>query len=385
MTEGVSRKLAKEFRDKIKTGQWPAGKRVPTTRELAAQYQVSVNTVQNAFRELEASDLVERRPRLGGFVKLRPGTHIPTAAATTIAVVGPYTTGGLSSSEADESWGYRIIRGCEAELAEARFHISMFSHPPHDPDALPKILAKIDQAGDSLGGVLLFTYAQPEAAPLRDELDRRNIPWVTVNRPREHAAQNFATAEVVLGSRLIARCFAKLGVQRAVFLCGTLSVGTSTNDKYLGFMEGWLESGRPSRNVDYLAAGAVTESAGYDHMKQYLAANPAPGALYAAGDLLALGAIRALRERNVAVGTECLVIGATGLQLAQYSNPPLTVLASPMEQIGRQAARMLLEMHREGARRMMGRYVPARLVVRDSCPIPPDLIARELKLIEKEV
>jgi DNA-binding LacI/PurR family transcriptional regulator len=383
MVEGVSRRLAKEFRDKIKTGQWPQGKRVPTTRELAAHYQVSVNTVQNAFRELEAFDLVERRPRLGGFVKTQPGAI--TSKATTIAVVGSYTSAGMSTSEADESWGYRIIRGCDAEMAEAKFHLSMFSHPPRDPDALPKILAMVDQAGDKLGGVLLFVYARPEAAALRNELDRRNIPWVTVNRPREHAAQNFVTSEMVLGSRVVARCFAKMGVERAVFLCNCLSVGNSTNDKYLGFMEGWLESGKSSRNADFLSCGEITEPVGYACMKKYLAENDPPQAVFAAGDLLAIGAARALRERGVVVGKDTLLVGSTGLQVATYATPPLTVIESPMEQMGREAVRMLLEMHREGVRRMMGRYVPAKLVIRESCPIPADMLARELKLIEQEV
>src|SRR3954447_21474920 len=93
MNQGVSRRLAREFCDKITTGQWPVGERVPTTRELAQAYGVSVNTIQTAFRELEATDLVERRPRLGGFVKQRPGRATPVAGgaprtrATTIGVV----------------------------------------------------------------------------------------------------------------------------------------------------------------------------------------------------------------------------------------------------------------------------------------------------------
>jgi LacI family transcriptional regulator len=261
----------------------------------------------------------------------------------------------------------------------------MFSHPPYDPGALPKVLAKIDQAGETLGGVLLFAYARAEGAALREELDRRNVPWVTVNRPREHAIQNFATAEVVRGSRLIARCFAGLGVKRAVFLCNALSAGTLTADKYMGFMQGWLESGCPSRAVDYVATGgALSELAGYEQMKRYLAHHPPPDAVYAAGDFLAIGAMRALREQGVSVGTQTMVVGATGLQVAEYASPSLTVLAKPMEQIGREAARMLLEMHREGVRRMMGRYVPAELVVRDSCPIPAEMIEREREQIEKE-
>src|SRR5689334_19927817 len=129
MIEGLSQRLAREFREKIAKGEWTVGVRLPTTRQLAATYNVSVNTIQSAFRELEANDLVERRPRLGGFVKPRGGGSFggranPMRTATTIGVVGPYTDAGFHN-EAEDSWGYRIIRGCDAELAPAGFHPSM--------------------------------------------------------------------------------------------------------------------------------------------------------------------------------------------------------------------------------------------------------------------
>src|SRR3954452_19931736 len=80
MHEGLSQRLARQFRQKIETGEWAVGKRLPTTRALAAELRVSINTVQNAFRHLEAHDLVERRPRLGGFVKAKP-SRIPSPHA----------------------------------------------------------------------------------------------------------------------------------------------------------------------------------------------------------------------------------------------------------------------------------------------------------------
>ena len=46
MSKGLSQNLACEFRRKIETGQWPSGERLPTTRELAAKYRVSVNTIR---------------------------------------------------------------------------------------------------------------------------------------------------------------------------------------------------------------------------------------------------------------------------------------------------------------------------------------------------
>src|SRR6476661_6439469 len=62
MHEGLSQRLARQFRQKIETGEWAVGKRLPTTRALAAELGVSINTIQNAFRQLEAHNLVERRP-----------------------------------------------------------------------------------------------------------------------------------------------------------------------------------------------------------------------------------------------------------------------------------------------------------------------------------
>jgi LacI family transcriptional regulator len=95
--------------------------------------------------------------------------------------------------------------------------------------------------------------------------------------------------------------------------------------------------------------------------------------------------VRALRDAGIEVGREVFVLGATGLELAEFSNPPLTVSAVPMEKMGAEAARMLLEMAREGVRRLTGNYIPARLIVRESWPIPASIIEEEEKSIAEEV
>src|SRR5436305_5977786 len=103
MEVGVSQRLAVEFRDKIERGEWAVGSRLPTTRELARTYRVSINTIQVAFRELEAESLVERRPRIGGYVR---GKHRRTGSlrtATTVGLIGPAGEEGRVAGE----WGYR--------------------------------------------------------------------------------------------------------------------------------------------------------------------------------------------------------------------------------------------------------------------------------------
>jgi DNA-binding LacI/PurR family transcriptional regulator len=55
-----------------------------------------------------------------------------------------------------------------------------------------------------------------------------------------------------------------------------------------------------------------------------------------------------------------------------------------MDRMGEEAARMLLEMSREGVQRMLGRYIPPKLVARQSCEIPSEIIEQETQELLEE-
>ena len=85
--------------DAIRDGALPAGTRLPTVRDLAAQLGLAVNTVARAYRELEAAGIVETRGRFGSFVAGRdPVDATMTVAAGTFADAARAV--GLSKSEA---------------------------------------------------------------------------------------------------------------------------------------------------------------------------------------------------------------------------------------------------------------------------------------------
>lgn len=60
--------LLEEFKAKISTGQWPAGEKIDSVRNLASFYEVNPNTVQKALAELEREGLTETRRTAGRFV-----------------------------------------------------------------------------------------------------------------------------------------------------------------------------------------------------------------------------------------------------------------------------------------------------------------------------
>src|SRR5690242_11214466 len=66
------RLLAEQLRDSIRVGRWPVGDRLPAEQELAASYQVSINTVRRAVDELIGDRLVQRRQGSGTWVLAKP-------------------------------------------------------------------------------------------------------------------------------------------------------------------------------------------------------------------------------------------------------------------------------------------------------------------------
>lgn len=314
-------------------------------------------------------------------VCVKPGSPLLTSRkVNTIAIVGPYTEAAYWTDPSN-SWAYRIIRGCDSELAEAGFHVAMFSYAVDDPHTVPALLRRLDEAHPTLAGVLCFVG--PAVKGLVEELDRRNIAWVTVNRLRDHIPHNFVAHDAFAATRLVGRCFARMGFARALVLSDSFASGRSASDRLFGFMDGWIEAGKASRDVDFVDCAGFGETQGYECFRAHLDRYGPPRGVLASGDLLAQGALRACRERGVSVPEEVAIVGGTGLQFSAFTHPTLTVLDTPMEQMGADAARMLLEMAREGIRRMVGRYSKVRLVVRESCPIPLEILESEQSAIEQ--
>jgi LacI family transcriptional regulator len=155
----------------------------------------------------------------------------------------------------------------------------------------------------------------------------------------------------------------------------------------IGFIRGQHKNGRGlSRQQgyeDFLARHglaydpALTVEAPYELEGGYGAAgklldgNAPPTAIFAANDLLAIGAMHAAHERGIDVPTELSVIGMDDIAAAAMTLPGLTTVAKPKYDIGRQAATFLLERidqtNPDQARRL---FLPCRLLIRGSTAAP---------------
>lgn len=113
--------------------------------------------------------------------------------------------------------------------------------------------------------------------------------------------------------------------------------------------------------------GAYDPDTGYEAMKSLLENGTPPTALYALNDVMAFGAMRAIREHGLRVPEDISVVGFDNIRLAAYSSPPLTTVIEPDVEVGRRAAQLLLQL-------IAGDYPPEKqirleteLIVRESC------------------
>jgi DNA-binding LacI/PurR family transcriptional regulator len=103
-------------------------------------------------------------------------------------------------------------------------------------------------------------------------------------------------------------------------------------------------------------------------MERLLDADPRLDAVFAASDNLAAGALRTLRTRDLAVPGDVAVVGFNDHFIARYTSPPLTTVHQPIQQLGREMGRMLLDLI--DGQRPSPLILPTRLVVRESAPYP---------------
>jgi LacI family transcriptional regulator len=102
-------------------------------------------------------------------------------------------------------------------------------------------------------------------------------------------------------------------------------------------------------------------------MKRFLKLAKLPTAIFAANDLLALGAMQAIQKKNSHIPEDFSVIGFNDIELASFVYPPLTTIRQPMQKMGALAVKMLLKIIEEGEFNQKKVMLKPKLIIRESC------------------
>ncbi len=166
------------------------------------------------------------------------------------------------------------------------------------------------------------------------------------------------------GGYAAARHLWEHGRRRIAFLGDASNPYPEFLDRYRGYCRAIEEAGG---TVDAaLRVDAITtEKAGHRAAHELIRRGAAFDAVFAASDLIAIGAMHALREAGRRIPEDVAVIGFDDIPAAQLATPPLTTIAQDTRRAGEALVETLLKLiDREPAE---SRVFPARLIVRDSC------------------
>lgn len=120
------------------------------------------------------------------------------------------------------------------------------------------------------------------------------------------------------------------------------STVVSSNERVRGFVDA-LQHSNITVSPEYVQEGLFNHESGYTCAMRLLRLVPRPSAIFACSDLMALGALAAVKASKLQCPRDVSIIGYDGLSLIDYTEPPLTSISQPSYQLGYAAARLLLD------------------------------------------
>ncbi len=156
-----------------------------------------------------------------------------------------------------------------------------------------------------------------------------------------------------------------LGYKRIGFINGVPTLPAS-QERLRGYRLALQEHDITPRD-EWLCTANFREDGGYQCMHRLLNADPSLDAVFVGSDLMALGAIKALREEGKRVPDDIAIVGFDDIPLAPTFDPPLTTVRQPMAKMGAMAARLLFQLI--NGEELLERKVilQTELVIRASC------------------
>lgn len=193
------------------------------------------------------------------------------------------------------------------------------------------------------------------------------IPIVEIDRASGMPGAGTVLLDNVLGSRLAVEHLAALGHRRIGMISGPERL-TTGRERLRGYREALVAAGL-SADGALVAFGDFREESGRRAAEALLGGAAPPTALLVANNEMMAGALTAIRELGLRLPDDLSVISFDDARWAQHIEPPLTVVAQPLAEMGAAAALLLLE-------RMTGREQPAGAPPAPRRVFKPELILR---------
>jgi LacI family transcriptional regulator len=330
-----------------------------TLDEIARRAGVSRTTASRVVnnRPNVRAEVRERVMRVVEATGYRPNPvarSLATQRSEVIGLVLPRRSDALFT----DPYFPRLIQGLAQGCNQHDHTLALFLLQSQEDET--KLYPKLSNRG-LLDGLVFQVGKIGEA--LINKLLADEMPLVIAGRPANVDEISYVDVDNVAGAYAATRHLLRLGYQRVGTITGALNT-TAGLDRQQGYLQALDAEGRRP-DPDLISEGDFTEAGGYAAMRRLLP--HAPDAVFAASDTMAIGAMRAAREAELAIPEDVAFVGFDDLPPADQVQPPLTTVRQPIRRFGIKAVEILLDIIENGPEPPRHVVFSTELIVRASC------------------
>jgi LacI family transcriptional regulator len=338
-----------------------------TSHDVARAAGVSQATVSRALRNLPGTAPRTRAAVLQAAAEL---SYLPSDSARSLATRSTRRV-AVVAEELTNPYYPQLVAPVQRYLAHAGLRTVLVTDPRVANSQQPGVTVD-DLADGSYDGVVLMTTLRTSQIP-RD-LTERGVPHVLVNRLLDHPESPSCTVDNAAGAMAVSALVADLGHRHVAAIHGPVATSTG-RERAL-----WLRRGLRDRGIalprKLVRRAAFGHDAGMAAAHSLLGESPRPTALVCANDVLALGALSAVRRARLRIPEDLTVVGFDDIAVAAWPVIDLTTVRVDLDLLAATAVEMLLlEISRDrndGRTEPMERRIPVELRLRGTHGRAPD-------------
>ncbi|MFF2480329.1 LacI family DNA-binding transcriptional regulator [Paenibacillus sp. NPDC058071] len=353
--------IRKYVNDQIGQQNWKEGDRLPSENELAAQFGVSRITVKNALDSLVKDGVIYRIQGKGTYVSMHGGEPTLYANGGNLPASSSLPVVAYITPELNNSFTALLLSGIEEELARSG-HKVIISKSDGDLEKEKRLIQEAMALG--VRGILIF----PADGEMYNEeiiqLSMSHFPIVLIDRDFPGLSTHCVCSDHAGGAYAATKHFIDLGHTSIGFLSASPRYTSSMEERLNGYEQALIDSGMPI--FHHHRASIVSR----DDIAAFLEANPEITAVFAENSGVGNGVLEAAKQLQWNVPERLSVAFFDDIEYHNLHVTQPTVVIQQDKAIGRESAKLLLQVMADPLQQKQKVLLPTELLQRQSSAAP---------------
>lgn len=306
-----------------------------TIKDIARYAGVSTATVSKIINKKDSSISEDTRAKVLSVVK--EYAYVPNRVASSMVTKRTKTL-GLVIPDIANPFFPEVARGAEDKANQEGYNLILCN----TDDKVEKEDSYISMLQEKMVDGIIFT-ASSGRLTISESLKKINVPVITVDRDIEELkTMGKITVDNVSGAYEAVKYMLSRGYTKIIHICGPLT-STPTKMRILGFEKAMLEAGYKKEDL-LIIDGEYLSYSGEEAIEKVIDLNYEFDGVFCGNDLIALGAIKALKKNNYIIPNNVGVIGYDDIYMSRMIDPELSTVNQPTYDMGYRAAELLIKM-----------------------------------------